>query len=121
MLNSVNNSFANVEQGLQEEYLRLAREISHHDTGIGETADFDENIKELDMYAEYLGADYQKMKDDFKKAIGIIDQTCQLKWERLALNEPVTQQQVDQVFGDKQQEAMVRIHNDYIMAGQNRK
>jgi hypothetical protein len=49
-----------------------------------------------------------------------MNETYQLKFERLKMNEPVSLEEINQLFSDKEKEAMMRIHNDYIIGGKNR-
>ena len=50
-----------------------------------------------------------------------MNQTFQLKFERLKMNEPVSQKEINEIFSEKEKDAMNRIYNDYILGGQNRK
>jgi hypothetical protein len=50
-----------------------------------------------------------------------MNETYQLKFERLKLNEPVTTEEINEVFSEKEKDTMLRIYNDYILGSQNRK
>lgn len=80
-----------------------------------------ENIDFLDSYSQFLGPDYEKMKKDYKRAIDILNETYQLKFEKLKLNEPISEEEINEIFTEKEKETLTRIHNDYILAEQNRK
>ena len=61
------------------------------------------------------------MKKDYTKAIDILNETYQLKFEKLKLNEPISEEEINEMFTQKEKDALVRIHNDYIISEQNRK
>jgi len=109
------------------------KEINQHRISLNEVIGFsdqvrgfdiefmvDDQIDFLDIYAKFLGDDYHKMKKDYKRAIDTMNETFKLKYERLKMNEPVTQEEINEEFNEKEKEAMKRIYNDYILGGQNR-
>ncbi|CAI2363332.1 unnamed protein product [Moneuplotes crassus] len=134
LISSVKSSFQNVEKGLKEEYSNLLKEINQHKIELTDVIGFsdqvkgfdiefmvDDNIEFLDRYANFLGSDYEKMKKDYQKAIDIMNETYQLKFERLKINEPISQEEINEIFSEQEKERMIRIYNDYILGGQNRK
>ena len=134
LLQSVKIGFKQVEDELKDEYSQIMKEINNHRMELNDILGFsdqvkgfdiefmvDDQISFLDIYSAFLGDDYEKMKNDYRKAIEIMNETYKLKFERLELNEPVTQEEVNQVFTNKEIERMIKIHSDYIIASQNRK
>lgn len=133
LLQGVGKTFENVELGLKEEYTKLTKEINQHKIDLTDVIGFsdqvrgfdiefmvDDNLSFLDRYKTFLGSDYTKMQTDYQKAIDIMNETYQLKFERLKLNEPVSQEEINENFTEKDRETMMRIYNDYILGGQNR-
>ena len=62
--------------------------------------DIDDRVDFLDIYEPYLKSDYNKMKEDYGKAISILNQTYQLKMERIQLNLTISQVQVDELWNE---------------------
>jgi hypothetical protein len=72
---SIQSSFGKVEEGLKEEYSRLMKEINQHRMELNDVITFSDHVKGFDIefmvndqidffdiYANFLGDDYEKMK-----------------------------------------------------------
>jgi len=107
---------------INQHKVNLTEVIGFSDKVKGFDIDFmvDDQIDFFDIYAKFLGDDYEKMKIDYKRAMDIMNETFELKLERLKMNEPVTQEEINQEFNNKEKETMKRIYDDYILSSQNR-
>ena len=134
LLQSVKLGFSQVESELQNEYSQIMKEINIHRMELNDIIGFNDQVKGfdiefmvddqisfLDIYSTFLGDDYEKMKTDYRKAIEIMNETYKLKYERLELNEPVSEEEINQSYTEKEVERMMKIHADYIIGSQNRK
>lgn len=67
-------------------------------------AGFDFNIDDwidfLDVYKPYLKQDYEKMFNDYTWAISILNQTYELKQERIKLNLTISPEEVKEVWNE---------------------
>ena len=75
LLSSVKQSFKKVETSLKEEYSKMVKEINQHKMELNDVIGFSDQVKGfdiefmvddkidfLDIYAKFLGNDYEKMK-----------------------------------------------------------
>ena len=133
LIDNIKQTFDKVKTNLDNEYSEVLKEVNKsrielndvigfgdHVNGFDVEFKVDENIDFLDVYAAYLGNDYEKMKTNYIKAIEILNETYQLKFEKLKLNEPITEDEINQIFDEKDKETFIRIHSNYILSEQNR-
>lgn len=119
--NNLENEYSEVLRDVNKSRMELNEILKDQVNGFDVEFKVGENIDFLDSYSQFLGPDYEKMKKDYKRAIDILNETYQLKFEKLKLNEPISEEEINEIFTEKEKETLTRIHNDYILAEQNRK
>ena len=75
----------------------------------------DENLDFLDMYAEFLGEEYFKMKDSYQKAITTMNELFMLENERARMQAPISFDELSEMFGSSAIERAQAVHETYVV------
>ena len=77
----------------------------------------DDNIDFLDIYAEFLGEEYIKMKENFQKAIATMTELFMLENERAKMSAPIQYEELIQQYDPALVERAAAIHDSYMVQG----
>jgi hypothetical protein len=77
----------------------------------------DDNIDFLDIYSEFLGEEYLKMKDNFQKAIATMTELFMLETERARMSAPISYEELTSQYDPYIIERASAIHDSYIVQG----
>ncbi len=77
----------------------------------------EDNIDQLDIYAEFLGEEYLKMKESFQKAITTMSELFILENERARMSAPIQYEDLIQRYDSSIIERAAAVHETYIVQG----
>ena len=75
----------------------------------------DENLDFLDIYAEFLGEEYFRMKDSYQKAITTMNELFMLENERARMQAPISMDELSEMFSSGVIERAQAVHDTYVV------
>lgn len=94
------------------------KQIRGFDSGI---ENYDDSIDKLDIYAKFLGeTEYLKIKDNYYKALGIMDELHNIERDRLHMNAPCQYSDLLDLHSPEILERFHNVHETYLKSGKSR-
>ena len=75
----------------------------------------DDNLDFLDIYAEFLGEEYHRMKDSYQKAVATMSELFMLENERAKMQAPISYEELADMFGGDIIERASAVHETYVV------
>ena len=75
----------------------------------------DDNIDFLDIYAEFLGEEYFKMKENYQRAVATMSEILSVELERLNMSAPLEGEELNKRYSAGVLARAQAVHDTYIV------